>query len=412
MADAVPELLFLAHRIPYPPNKGDKIRSWNILRHLAERYRIHLGCFIDDPHDRQYEGRLREICDECHFATLGPTQAKLRGLAGLVNGEPLTLRCYRDPGLAAWVEGILAHRRPGRVFVFSSAMAQYVMSARTEGVRRVIDFIDVDSDKWRQYAAGRRWPMRWVYRREHRTLLAFDRRVAAAFDAATFVSAAEAALFRRLAPESAGKIFPLNNGVDFAFFSPARAYDDPFGGARGVVVFTGAMDYWANVDAVEWFAREVLPAVQSRLPDTRFCIVGANPTPAVARLAGLKGVEITGRVADVRPYLAHAAAVVAPLRIARGVQNKVLEAMAMAKAVVATPQALEGIDAAPGDDVLVAAETGAFADAVSGLLEGGEGAAIGARARARVTESYDWRANLVRLDELLEGDPAVAEKEA
>jgi sugar transferase (PEP-CTERM/EpsH1 system associated) len=316
------------------------------------------------------------------------------------------LHYYRHAGLKAWIDDVMLRYQPRQAFVFSSAMADFVMAAPYGSVRRVVDFVDVDSDKWRQYAATKRWPTNWVYRRESAKLLTYDRSVAAAFDASVFVSAHEADLFREIAPESAHKVFDVANGVDFAYFSPDWPYQDPYGGDDRVLAFTGAMDYWPNVDAVRWFAIDLLPRVRERVPAARFAIVGANPTAEVRRLARLPGVTVTGRVPDVRPYLAHAAAVVAPLRISRGVQNKVLEAMAMAKAVIASQQALEGIAVEPGRDVLLADDGQSFALETIAALTAAHPEAIGRRARARVVDGYGWATNLARLDEILQGPPS------
>lgn len=211
-------------------------------------------------------------------------------------------------------------------------------------------------------------------------------------------------MFRAMAPESADKIHHLNNGVDFDYFSPARSYDTPYDDGEGApcLVFTGAMDYWANVDAVVWFAEEVFPAVRAAEPRARFIIVGGKPAAAVRALASIPGIEVTGRVPDVRPYVAHAAMAVAPLRIARGVQNKVLEAMAMEKIVVATGQAAEGIDAKAGAELLVADDADGFAQTVIDVLRGKVDPGIGARARRRIVASYDWSAGLKLLETLFE----------
>ena len=234
------DLLYLAHRIPYPPNKGDKIRSWNILRDLAAHYRVHLGCFVDDPTDRVHQPMLEKICASCHFASLNPSFARLRGLAGLLSGAPITLGYYRDAGLARWIARVLQSREIRRVFVFSSSMAQYVLGGGATRTRRIVDFVDVDSDKWRQYAHAKSWPGSWIYGRESRTLLAFERQAAAVADASLFVSEAEADLFRRLAPESADRVAALNNGVDLEFFDPTAPYVSPFAAGSETLVFTGA----------------------------------------------------------------------------------------------------------------------------------------------------------------------------
>ncbi|MFQ5534408.1 MAG: TIGR03087 family PEP-CTERM/XrtA system glycosyltransferase [Sphingomonadales bacterium] len=395
----MPDLLFLAHRIPYPPDKGDKIRSWHILKFLAERMRVHLGCFIDDQNDRPYIDKLRDLCASTHFVSLDPLKARLASLRGLVRGEPLSLAFYRSRSMARWVDARLARDGIDHVFLFSSPMAQYVLG-NTKRAITVMDFVDVDSDKWAQYAAGKSWPQSVLYNRESRRLLEFERRVARRASASLFVSSAEAGLFRALAPESNGKIRYMNNGVDFDFFSPEVHYDDPYGGEGPCLVFTGAMDYWANVDAVEWFAREVFPAVLAKAPQARFFIVGGRPTGRVRALSALNGVAVTGRVPDVRPYIAHAAAAVAPLRIARGVQNKVLEAMAMAKPVVATSQAAEGIEARPGAELMVANGAVDFAQAIADILGRSNDNNMGGMARDRIITSYDWSKNLTLLERM------------
>lgn len=393
------ELLYLVHRIPYPPNKGDKIRSFHLLKHLSQRYRVHLGTFIDDEQDWKYVDKVKSLCGETCFVKLHPLAGRVRSLSGLLSGNPLTLPYYRDASLQAWVDKLLETRPVNNILVFSSAMAQYVDQARA--ARRVIDFVDVDSDKWKQYAATKPWPLSWLYRREARLLLGYEERIARDFDSATFVSEAEAGLFKQLAPEAAAKVTYFNNGVDADYFSPQIAYPNPYPDGANALVFTGAMDYWANVDAVDWFARAVLPAVRARLPQVRFYIVGARPTARVMALAALPGITVTGSVADVRPFLAHAALAVAPLRIARGIQNKVLEAMAMEKTVLASPQAMEGIRAIPGQELFVANDEGDFAYQLTGLLQAGPSAAIGRAARARVLKDYSWASSLGRVDALL-----------
>jgi sugar transferase (PEP-CTERM/EpsH1 system associated) len=395
-----PELLFLTQRIPYPPIKGEKIRPLQILRHLAKRYTVHLGCLIDDPDDWQHVTVMQGLCGETYFARLDPRIAKLTCLRGLLSGEPLSKVYFHDRGLAAWVDRLLAERRPDRAFICSSAMAQYLLDRPHFPARTVMDFADVDADKWRQYAETQSGPMRWVYARESRALLAYDRRVGAAVDASTFVSPAEAALFREVAPELAAKTYAVNSGVDADYFSPEHSFASPYQGQA--VVFTGTMSYWPNVDAVTWFAHEILPLIRRSRPGLQFYIVGSSPSPDVVKLAAIDGVVVTGRVADVRPYVARAAAVVVPLRIANGIQNKVIEAMAMAKPVIATPKALTGVSLDRDREVVVGDNAAGFAEAVVATLARDDLAALGARARARVMASYVWETNLAGFDSLLE----------
>ncbi|HQU16071.1 MAG: sugar transferase [Chromatiales bacterium 21-64-14] len=397
------ELLFLVHRIPYPPNKGDKVRSFHILKALADRYRVRLGAFVDDPDDWRHAEKVREYCAEVRLIGLHPKRARLRSVRGFLTGRPLTLPYFFDRRMRSWVDQVLREHDIRRILVYSSAMAQYVLSTPVcAAARRVLDFVDVDSDKWRQYSARLTGPMRLVYRREARRLLIYEQTIAGVFDASVLVSAAEAALFRKLAPRAAARVVHINNGVDTRFFSPDGGYSDPYGAGGRVVVFTGAMDYWANVDAVCWFVAEVFPRIRVRVPDARFYIVGARPDDAVRRLVDRAGVFVTGSVEDIRPYLAHAAVAVAPLRIARGVQNKVLEAMAMAKPVVASPQALDGLEL--GDPApLVATDPGTWVTQVEPFLLGCANAGLGAGLRAWVRARYDWDANVRRFQDLLEG---------
>src|SRR3954447_13488802 len=317
------EILYLAHRIPYPPNKGDKIRSYHLLKHLSQRYRVHLGAFIDDESDRKYRNSVKSLCGETCLINLNPAIARMRSLSGFFSGEPLTLPYYRDSGLQQWINNILETRTIRMILVFSSAMAQYV--SQLEATPRIIDFVDVDSDKWMQYSSAKRWPKSWIYRRESRLLLKHERWIAENFSNSTFVSRAEADLFKQLAPNAIKKIAYFNNGVDSDYFSPEHDFQNPYMEREPVLVFTGAMDYWANVDAVDWFSRAIFPKVRMRFPKAEFFIVGARPNPVVKALAKLPGITVTGSVPDVRPYLAWASLAVAPLRIARGIQNKVLE---------------------------------------------------------------------------------------
>lgn len=391
-------LLFLSHRIPFPPNKGDKVRSWHWLKHLAQRYRVHLGTFVDDEQDWQHVDKLRHLCGESFFVPLQPSSARLKSLSGLLFGQPLTLPYYRDAALQEWVNLILDTRPVEHILVYSAAMAQYAMPARDK--HRVADFVDVDSDKWRQYARTAPWPLSAIYRREAKCLLRYERRVAAEFDASVFVSKAEAELFRRLAPESAGKVCHVDNGVDGDYFSPRRDYPNPYPDWERVLAFTGAMDYRPNVDAVEWFAREAFPSIRDAFPSACFYIVGARPAPRVQKLAELPGVRVTGTVLDIRPFLAHAEIAVAPLRLARGVQNKVLEAMAMARTVIASPEASEGIEARVGEELLVASSPAEFVAAACTLL-GGKGRNVGIAGRERILADYGWYGNASRIERLI-----------
>lgn len=394
-------LLYLVHRLPYPPNKGDKVRSFHLMKHLAKRHRVFLGTFIDDPADEAYLEDVRGYCADMHVARLSPRWAKLRSLRGLLSDEALSLPYYRDVGLQGWIERTCATQSIDKAAIFSSVMADY-LSSGLKSLPMLVDFVDMDSAKWTQYAGTHRWPLSWLYRREGERLLAFERAVAAQAQHGFFVTEAECNLFLNLAPECAGRVDAMGNGVDAEFFAPDPALRSPYREGETPVVFTGAMDYWPNVDAAIWFAGEVLPQLRQRYPAVRFYIVGRSPDPKVQALAG-DAVVVTGTVDDVRPYLAHATVVVAPLRIARGIQNKVLEAMAMARPVVASAACAGPITATLGEELLAAENPDGYVQAIAKLLADPVHADnIGLAARRCVLGHYSWDAHLALIDRFLE----------
>ena len=336
-------ILYLVHRLPYPPNKGDKVRSYHLLRHLLKQHRVFLGTFVDHPDDEQHVATLAGLCPDLHVERLNPTLAKIGSLGGLLRGEALSLAFYRSAGMQRWVSEV-AHQHPLQAsVVFSSPMAQYAQALLPE-VPMLVDFVDVDSAKWTQYADQHAWPMSWVYAREGRALLAYERAVTLQSQQSFFVTPNEVSLFLQSAPECRGKVASVSNGVDADFFRPDAGLPNPFAAGQRAIVFTGAMDYWPNVDAAVWFATEALPVLRQRHPDLTFYIVGRDPASKVQALAG-PHVVVTGTVSDVRPYLQHASAVVAPLRVARGIQNKILEAMAMEQPVVTVTSCADAIGA-------------------------------------------------------------------
>ena len=374
------DILFLAHRVPFPPDRGDKIRSFHVLKHLATQARVHLVAFADTKADGDPAPEFRRLLASC---TIVPrAKSRVRALAeALSTGRPLSLTAFADPRIAAAV----ARHGPMPTYIFSGQMAQYVPAPD------VMDFVDVDSAKFAAFADAERGPMRWLMRREARLLARFEREVAARAGASVFVSAAEATLF------GGGRTRAIENGIDTRHFDPAASFKRLPNGEGPLLVFTGQMDYRPNIDAVTAFTREALPAIQAQYPAARFAIVGRAPTAAVRALAARSGVTVTGEVADVRPWLAAADVCVAPLQLARGVQNKVLEAMAMARPVVASPSAAEGIDHA--GTIRVAEDSTAAVCALIGDPAGGR--VMGAAARAQVIARYAWDARLAPLGALL-----------
>ena len=404
-------LLYLVHRLPYPPNKGDKVRSFHLLKHLRQQHRVFLGTFVDDPADEAYVDAVRAMCPDMHVARFNPRSAKLRSLSGLLTHQALGLRYYQNAGLQVWVNQTLAANKMDAVIIFSSVMAQYVAGASGSPIPPMfVDFVDVDSAKWTQYADSHSWPLSWLYRREGKRLLAYERAVAVCAQRSFFVTQNEATLFRNMAPESANRVGVISNGVDSDYFSPDPACASPFAGSGNrpeqiPLVFTGAMDYWPNIDAVTWFVQRILPALRHAWPQLRFHIVGRSPSPAVLALAS-NAVVVTGTVPDVRPFLQHAAVVVAPLRVARGIQNKILEAMAMARPVVASQSCVEAIDARPGEELVSATEAADFIREIDALLKApARATAVGQSGRQRVVKSYSWDAHLGSLDQYLDAQP-------
>ena len=391
-------ILFLAHRIPYPPNKGDKIRSYHFLKGLAENFNIHLATFIDDPKDWEYIEKVNKISTRSFFVKLNPFCSKIKSLSGLLTGKALSLPYYYNKQMQDWVDQTLLENKIDKIFIFSSVMAQYLQKYKELDI--IIDFVDVDSDKWLLYSKKAKWPMNWVYRREARRLLAFDSKVASETKMSLFVSEAESRLFQSLVNIDKDKISHVNNGVDIDYFSISKPYKNPYLN-ENIIVFTGAMDYWANVDAVKWFVTKVFPKIKQQNKNTEFYIVGSNPAKDVLNLAQVDGVVVTGRVEDIRPYLFYSRVVVAPLLIARGIQNKVLEAMAMGKRIVATPQAIEGIKITK-QAVVIADNADFFADSVSSYMAVNNEPSFMAENRDFVIHNFSWVASLKRLTGFLQ----------
>ena len=393
-------LLFLPHRMPYPPDKGDKIRSYHLLRHLASRHEVSLATFIDDPADEAHIDTVRAFCVEAHFARLQPTWARVRSLAACLSGEALTQRYYRDHALMCWVLEKAKARPFDATIVFSSSMAQYAQPLRDTAM--LLDLVDVDSAKWSALALRRRWPLSWLLGREGQQLLELEKHAVSDARYSFLCTEQERDLFESLAPELKGRVDVLRNGVDADFYSPDPSRASPFAPGELPIVFTGAMDYWPNVDAVAWFAQAVMPQLRRKFPAARFHIVGRNPTPAVRDLAGA-AVNVTGTVPDVRPFLQHAAAVVAPLRVARGIQNKILEAMAMGRPVLAAEVCGAALQARAGEDLLTASDESGYLATLERLLSDAAWAgAVGAAGRRCVLDTYSWPSSLLRLDQRLD----------
>jgi sugar transferase (PEP-CTERM/EpsH1 system associated) len=386
-------VLFLVHRIPYPPDKGDKIRSYHLLKYLCKEHRVFLGTFYDDANDRKHLGELEEICAEVCVRPVGGWRSRFGALEALIRSGPLSAGYYRDTHMSQWVSSVTSREEIHGVVAFSSTMAQYLPERGSEDPVSIVDLVDVDSDKWRQYAVEAKPPMSWLYRYEAAALKRYEADLVEGADFVSVVSEAEREIVPVWVPEQSSRVRVIPNGVDYEYFRKNAARPSPFKAGTRVALFTGAMDYRANVDGVCWFAEHVWPPVKEELPDAEFYIVGSNPAPAVTALQSVAGITVTGRVPDIRPYLEHATISVAPLRLARGVQNKVLEALSMELPVIATPEALRGLSGDLPDSAIAARNAGDFKQLICERLSR-PNLRLNESGRRYVKTNYDWEVNL------------------
>jgi len=397
-------ILFLAHRVPFPPNRGDKIRAHHLLKKLAQLGRVHVGCFAESDEDRAGEGELSAVSTS-HCIVNRTKPLVLVGVEAVLVGKPVSLTAFHSARLEKWVRDTIAQREIDTIVIFSGQMGQYV----PEGFigRVVIDLCDVDSAKFESYAAsGERV---WLNNREARLLAREEERLAHRANATILISEAEAALFeRRLQSPSMANVQVIGNGIDAAFFDPSSTAPHPvMARTRGpYFTFTGQMDYRPNEQAVLWAIENLLPVLRERHADAHFHVVGRNPTAALMAHDGQLGISVWGEVPDVRPFIAGADCVLAPLLNARGVQNKVLEAMAMARPVLLTPEAATGIAARDAEHWMVsAADPQAMAQRFDAIWNDREVAKqMGMTAREFVLSHHVWDAMLAPLESFVGTD--------
>lgn len=382
------KILFLAQRVPYPPNRGDKITTWRLVERMSRRHEVRCLGFASEPSD--YDA-AETLSSKGIATTAFPLPRQWRSLPSLLTSKPLTLRVYGSKELQATVDREIGSCHLS--YAYSSSMGAFLEPHAD--IPLVMHFAELDSDKWHQYAERTRPPMRWVYAREARTLLTFERRIAASSAENVFCTPLEQRIFKEQIPGRHSIV--MRNGVDLEYYRPAPGEAQP-----GQLVFVGMMDYYPNIDGCVHFVSEILPEVRKRFPEARLSIVGGRPTPEVQRLAQQPGVNVTGFVDDTRTHLRRAAISIAPLRIARGIQNKVLEALAMGLPLVGTTSATQGTDGEPGRDFLLANSPAEQIEAVCSLLaDPARARELGARGRRFVEERYDWEKVYEPLDELV-----------
>lgn len=405
----MPRILFLAHRIPYPPNKGDKIRSWNFLQRLIEEpgNTVHLGFFVDDLADLDHvpflETRTASLCHQ----VMTPTQQKVRSLSAFFRGKSLTESAYPSKKLRRYVSDLIDGKFIDVVYLFSAATFTW-LPKDMKGIPVITDLVDVDSAKWQAYAMRSPWPMSAIYGREAAKLLTFEQEVSLKSTQTYFVSDDEAKLFRQLSGQERQQtnISGLVNGVDTEKFDPSRygtleKNDD----AAARLIFCGAMDYQPNIEAVCWFAAEVFPKLRFKIPNMELYIAGRPVAPQVERLNSQDGITVTGGVPDMADEVAKADIVIAPLLTARGIQNKVLEGMAMAKPVVATSMANEGINAPNGVAITIADDADTFVSEILKLSGDADlRSKIGLEARAFVQTRFSWDQSYAQLKNVIENN--------
>lgn len=387
------KILYLVHRVPYPPDKGDRIRTYHVLRYLAQHAEVHAACLADEPVAAQSVAALQELCPRVAVVPLGKTRW-LGAVSSFLCGGTVTTGAFASRKLRAVLRAWLWDTRYDYCLATSSGMVPYLQLPELRPIPAVIDLIDVDSQKWLDYAAARSGWRAWLYRCEGRRLRTLEQALPSWARAVTLVTPAEVELYRRFC--ATGSVHVVTNGVDLDYFQAAPPGEEPS------CVFVGAFDYPPNIDGACWFAQDIWPEIRRQVPEARFRLVGRNPAPAVQRLASLPGIEVVGGVPDVRPYVAGAAVAVVPLRLARGVQNKLLEALAMARAVVTSPPTLAALRAQPGVDLLVAASPTEWIDTVLRLFrDPALRRRLGESGRRHVEAHHRWEHCLEPLGALL-----------
>jgi hypothetical protein len=388
------KILYVCHRFPFPPRRGGKIRPFNMIKHLAADHEVTVASIARSDQEAE-EGRgIAPHCARFEMAQVSDSVQVLRMIARLPTPAPSSIGYFHSPELARRIRELLARERFDLVFVHCSSVAHYV--AGFGAAPKILDFGDMDSQKWLEYARYKPFPFSVGYWLEARKLERDEKRLARRFDLCTATTRAEWETLESYATGVATDWFP--NGVDSDYFAPSDEPYDP-----DTICFVGRMDYYPNQECMRDFCARTLPLLRARRPGLKLLIVGADPSRAVRRLGELPGVTVTGSVPDVRPYLHRSALMVAPLNIARGTQNKILEAMAAGVPVVTSRVAAGGVDALEWEHFLVASSPGDYALAILHVLEDPtERRRLAAAGCARVLSHHAWSSSMRRLDGIVE----------
>jgi len=386
-------MFFICQRVPFPPDRGDKITTFNEIRHLSTQHEVHVFCLADGKRDLDNIPGLRRHAQSVTAVPVNGWMSKARALKAMLAGEPLSVAAFNEAKLHNAIGRKFAELQPDLIMVYSCNVAQY--AEHFPQVPRIMQFAELDSSRWGQFASWSRPPLRWVYSIEQRRFFAYERHIARSFSYALVCTAAEQREFERLIPGVPVSL--VGNGVDLDYFCSTGVAKRP-----GSIVFTGVMNYFPNVDAVIWFCDQILPLVQQQIPEASLTICGSRPAAEVQRLVNRRGVTVTGQVPDTRPYLDAAEVFVAPMRMARGIQNKLLEALAMGLPCVASGAAASGTVVQDGEGIITADNPGEFAGHVVRLLRNSAfRAAMAAKARAAAEENYRWDGQMASLDRVI-----------
>lgn len=330
-------ILVLTHRLPYAPNRGDRLRAYHMIHELRRHAEIELVSLVHDDDEASHVDDVRAFVSRVTTLRVTPLRSRMNAALALLGKTPLTHALLDAAGMTAALEEICEQRPPDVVFAYCSGMARFAMQAPLDRFPLVLDFVDVDSQKWRDLAAAGRAPKSWIYRREAATLGAFEARTAHRAVASLVVNQREAGIAGALAPGANVQVIP--NGVELDRLRPEGP---PSAGPR--VVFCGVMSYAPNAEGMTWFVEKVWPLVRTARPDATLAVVGLDPSPAFRSLCqDDPSITVTGRVADVRDWLWESAVAIAPLHVARGVQNKALEAIAAGLPIVMTEAVAGGL---------------------------------------------------------------------